>query len=143
MAAVHLIASLLAIAAIGVVLILWRISAHNRRLNRQLQERNQALQQERFLMETLMDHVPDHIYFKDLQSRFLRVNRSLAEVFKLKEPSESIGRTDFDFFLPEHARQAFTDEQEIIRTGKPLVGREEKETWPDGSVTWVSTTKQC
>ena len=123
----------------GIILLLWRIDARHRRLKRQLEERNRALSQERFLAETLMDHTPDHIYFKDLRSRFLRINRALAEIFKLKDPAEAIGKTDFDYFLPEHAQQAFADEQEILRTGKPLIGREEKETWPDGAVTWVST----
>lgn len=99
------------------------------------------LARERFLVKTLLENIPDHIYFKDLDSRFLRINKSMAGVFKLKSPHEAVGKTDFDFFLPEHARQAFEDEQTIIDTGKALVNREEKETWPDGSVTWVSTTK--
>jgi PAS domain S-box-containing protein len=102
-----------------------------------------ALLQERFLVETLMDNITDHIYFKDCQSRFLRVNRAMARRFKLSDPAEAIGKTDCDFFTTEHAQQALNDEQEIIRTGKPMVDREEKETWPDGSVSWVSTTKHC
>ena len=102
-----------------------------------------ALSQERFLIETLMDHITDHIYFKDRRSRFIRINRAMAQRFKLGDPGEAIGKTDFDFFTAEHAQQAFDDEQEIIRTGKPIIDSEEKETWPDGSVSWVSTTKQC
>jgi signal transduction histidine kinase/CheY-like chemotaxis protein len=52
-----------------------------------------------------------------------------------------VGKTDFDFFTDEHARQAFEDEQEVIRTERPLVDVEEREVWPDGHITWVSTTK--
>ena len=101
------------------------------------------LPQDRFLVETLMESIPDHIYFKDRESRFIRINPAMAKVFKLNDPAEAIGKTDFDFFAREHAQQAFDDEQRIIRTGEPLVGREEKETWPDGSVTWVSTSKEA
>src|SRR5262249_61926335 len=64
-----------------------------------------------------------------------------ARLFGLTDPAEAVGKTDYDFFTPEHAGQAFRDEQEVVRTGVPLVNQEEKETWPDGSVTWVSTTK--
>src|SRR5947207_10224321 len=103
----------------------------------------EALFEQRFLLETLMDYIPDHIYFKDNQSRFLRINRAMAQRFNLANAAEAIGKTDFDFFTAEHAQQALNDEQELMRAGKPLVGREEKETWPDGSVSWVSTTKQC
>ena len=98
---------------------------------------------DRYLADTLMDTIPDHIYFKDKASRFIRINRAMAAVFKLNDPAEAIGRTDFDFFAPEHAQRAFADEAEILRTGVPLVGREEREVWPDGTATWVSTTKQC
>jgi PAS domain S-box-containing protein len=134
-------AGVLAMGAMGIVTILGRSSERNRHLNQVLQENNRQLNQERFLVETLMDAIPDHLYFKDRESRFLRINRAIATRFNLAEPGEAVGKTDFDFFTREHAEQAFRDEQEIIRTGQALVNREEKETWPDGSVTWVSTTK--
>ena len=88
-----------------------------------------------------MDNVLDAIYFKDLQSRFTRVNRYQAARFGIASPALAIGRTDFDFFTDEHAAQALRDEQEIIRTGQPLVNVEEKETLPNGEFRWVSTTK--
>ena len=103
----------------------------------------EATAQQRRLVDMLMDGIPDHIYFKDRESRFIRINRAMAAMFGLRDDQQAAGKTDFDFFTPEHAQRAFADEQEILRTGAPLIGREEKETWPDGTVTWVSTTKQA
>jgi len=99
------------------------------------------LEDEIFLLETLMDNVPDSIYFKDRQSRFTRINRYAAARFGVGDPALAVGRTDFDFFTEEHAAKALRDEQEIIRTGQPMVNVEEKETRADGDVRWISTTK--
>jgi two-component system cell cycle sensor histidine kinase/response regulator CckA len=96
---------------------------------------------ERFFLGTLLETTTDHIYFKDRQSRFVRISNTLARRLGLSSPAEAIGKTDFDFFSEEHARQAFEDEQRIIRTGEPLVDIEEKETWEDGREAWVSSTK--
>jgi PAS domain S-box-containing protein len=93
------------------------------------------------LLDLLMENLPDNIYFKDRDSRFLRINKALANRFGLGNPAEAVGKTDFDFFTPEHAQQAYDSEQQIIRTGRPVVNLEEKETWPNGRETWVSTTK--
>src|SRR5262249_9450596 len=101
----------------------------------------EILRQERYLLDTLMENVPDTIYFNDAASRFIRINKALTTYFGLSDPEQAIGKTDFDFFTDEHARPAFEDEQEIIRTGQPVVAKEEKETWLDGRVRWVSTTK--
>jgi len=96
---------------------------------------------ESHLLQALLDNVPDHIYFKDLDSRFILINKAQAEILGVPHPDEAIGKSDADFFSDEHAHQARVDEEKIIKTGKPMVGVEEKETWPDGSVTWASTTK--
>src|SRR5438132_2420943 len=112
-----------------------RLVSHERR------QAEEALVQERYLLHALMDNLPDNIYFKDAASRFLRINKALTTYFGLSDPAQAIGKTDFDFFTEEHAGPAHVDEQEIIRTGQPVVGKEEKESWLDGRVRWVSTTK--
>jgi len=100
----------------------------------------EALVREQYLMRALMDNLPDHIYFKDTQSRFIRISKSQSDRFGLSDPAQAVGKTDFDFFTEEHARPTYEDEQSIIRTGQPMT-REEVETWPDRPDTWVLTTK--
>jgi PAS domain S-box-containing protein len=112
-------------------------------ISRDVTKRKQAeeeLAQEQYLMRTLMDNLPDHIYFKDHKSHFLRINKALAQFLGLNDPAQAIKKTDFDFFTGEHAQQAYEDEQKIIRTGQ-LLSTEEKETHHDRPDTWVSTIK--
>ena len=93
-----------------------------------------------FLLQNLMEHMTDNIYFKDTESRFIMVNKTFCEWtgFSLEQ---IIGKTDFDLFAEAHAWQAYEDEQRIVAGGDALIGVEEKETWPDGHLTWVSSTK--
>src|SRR5208337_3915835 len=100
-----------------------------------------AFSRERTYLTTLMDTLPDYIYFKDTASRFLLTNKAHASAFRLRDPAEAIGKSDFDFFTIEHAQAAFNDEQRIILTGEHIIDLEERETWPDRPDTWVSTTK--
>jgi sigma-B regulation protein RsbU (phosphoserine phosphatase) len=93
-----------------------------------------------FLLQNLMENMTDNIYFKDAQSRMIMVNKAFSRWTGLAS-AQVIGKTDFDLFAEVHAQQAYADEQRIISTGEPLIGIEEKETWPDGRITWVSTTK--
>jgi len=111
----------------------------NDELEIQVQERTAALSQANALLLMLLDHMPDHIYFKDAQSRFIRNSRSQARALGLSDPAEAIGKSDFDFF--PHAQLSYEKEQEIMRSGKPLVDLEEWVVWPDGRETWVLTTK--
>jgi PAS domain S-box-containing protein len=102
---------------------------------------DEALAYKQSLLSALMDNVPDQVYFKDTNSRFIIISKAQAERFGLSDPAQAVGKTDFDFFNEDHARPAFEDEQRIMKTGRPLVDLEEKETWPDGRTAWVSTTK--
>lgn len=107
-----------------------------------LTEATNRVLSDRFFLHALLGHIDDHIYFKDLEGRFLLINESMSKLFGLSHPDEAKGKTDFHFFTTEHAEQTRRDELEIIKTGIAMVGIEEKETWPDGRVTWVSTTKE-
>lgn len=102
-----------------------------------------ALEQERSVIQELMLNLTEavFIYFKDEQSRFLRINAALAKKLGVKQPQDAIGKTDQDFFPDDYARHAFRDELEIMRTGRPNLSIEEQAVWPDGSMSWVSSTK--
>ncbi|MDP3462349.1 MAG: PAS domain S-box protein [Bacteroidales bacterium] len=84
-----------------------------------------TLDEERYLMQALMDNIPDTIYFKDENSRFIRINYAQVRVMGLKSPDEAIGKTDLDFFNSEHAVKAFEEEQEMMTSGNALVNQQE------------------
>jgi PAS domain S-box-containing protein len=95
---------------------------------------------ERSLLRALMDNSWNIIYFKDLQSRFIRASKGLYERFG-STAEGIVGKSDFDFFRKEHAQDAFEDEQNIIRTGIPVAGKIERETWKSGEDSWCITAK--
>ncbi|MEI7808353.1 MAG: PAS domain S-box protein, partial [Verrucomicrobiota bacterium] len=104
---------------------------------------HEALERERELLRLMEANTSDRIYFKDLESRFIRVNETMAKLHGCENPADIIGKTDFDVFGKEHAGEAFVDEQRIIQTGIPMIGYEEKELWSNGKITWVSSSKAC
>ncbi|PAW65604.1 MAG: hypothetical protein B9S34_10580, partial [Opitutia bacterium Tous-C1TDCM] len=93
------------------------------------------------ILRVLMEASTDRIYFKDLQSRIVRNNAAHARSLGAKSPDECVGKTDADFFSREHTERALRDEQEIIRTGQPVISQLERLTMRDGRKTWASATK--
>ena len=99
------------------------------------------LKYERDLLQVLMDNIPDSIYFKDKNSKFTRINKAQAKLLGIKNPEDSLGKNDFDYFSLDHAQKAYNDEKEIIKTGKPIINKEERLAFEDRPTIWVSTTK--
>ncbi len=106
-----------------------------------LKKEKSELKREQLLFNALLEHLPEAVYFKDRQSRFIRANKHLVKFFNQKQESDLLGKTDFDFFGVEHASQAFEDEKAIIKSGKPILDIEEKEDHQDGRHTWATTSK--
>jgi PAS domain S-box-containing protein len=99
-----------------------------------------AWKDERKILNELLEHASDQIYFKDRQSRFRWCCKAVCKRFGVTQ-QEIIGKTDFDFFDERHARPAFEDEQEILRTGRAFLGKMEREVMKDGSEHWALTAK--
>ena len=95
----------------------------------------QSVLPDQMVVGAFLANIPDHVYFKDRDSRFLSVSVSLAESFG-RSVSEIIGKTDFDFFDDARARSYRDAELRILATGEALIDREVQHTWPDGRVTW-------
>jgi len=93
------------------------------------------------LQQYFMDYLPDSIYFKDIDSRFIKANKATLTKMGLSSFDELLGKTDFDIFCDEHAQLAKKDEEEIIKSRTSIINKIEKEIWRDGKVTWASTTK--
>ena len=106
-----------------------------------LQQQIDALAGECYRFRTLIDHLPDYIFIKDTASRFVVNNRAHIELLGCATQEEVLGKTDFDIFPRELAEQYYADEQMLIRTGHPLIDREEKTVSKTGKRQWLSTTK--
>src|ERR1035441_8638644 len=109
--------------------------------NAELVQGNKDLADAHRQLQAMLDNVPDRIYFKDLQSRFLNLSRALAKRLGVADPKQVIGKTDFDFQLPERAREFYADEQRIMQTGEALINKAERQVLANGEIAWTSTTK--
>ena len=116
----------------GIQGIFWDVTAERRA--------QEDLAHERDLLQALLEHAPDSIYFKDARSRIVRASRAFARKVG-KDPGELVGKTDHDWFASEHADRALADEREVMETGRGIYEKTEREVWPDGRVTWVLTSK--
>ena len=93
------------------------------------------------LLDALMNYLPDWIFFKDADSRIIRSSKTHAAVLGLDDPAEAIGKTDFDFFAESEAQQFFEEEQELMHSGEPVIGRVGPTTTQEGEISWRSETK--
>ena len=113
---------------------LWSIRSERDSLRNELSRESELLQ-------ALMEHIPDYIYFKDSHSRFTRINKAHAALLGLTDPSLAVGMSDFDFFPEDRSRRFYETEQELIRTGSSVIDTEEVVKNREGHDIRVSTTK--
>lgn len=100
-----------------------------------------ALHEQHSLLRSIIDSIPDEVYFKDIEGRFVLLNPATAHCFGVASPEDVIGKTDFDFFPPELANRFKDEEQKIFRNNEPCVNREAAVTTTAGCLRWVITTK--
>jgi len=121
-----------------------RVNARTRELQLEVGERIRAqetLSEERKILRALIDNVPDYMYVKDTDCRFIVANAAVARQMGAQSPDKLLGKTDFDFYPRELATTFFEDEQRVIRAGKAEINREESGLDPQGNVSQVLTTQ--
>ena len=101
----------------------------------------ETLAAERVSLQTLIDLVPDNLWLKDAQSRFVIANDATAHRMGYASPANLIDKTDLELCPPETAQKYFADERRIVETGEPLIDYEEYLIAPDGRKVWLSSTK--
>jgi len=110
--------------------------------NRRLSSQHSILDRERKILRSFIDNVPDLMYVKDTESRFVLANSALARLFGVEKPEDLLGRIDFDFFPGEFAMGFYEDEQRIIRTGQPMFDCEETVgELATNEISYILTTK--
>ena len=110
-------------------------------LVQQVQEHAAELAREQYVTDTFLATVPDRIYFKDRQGRITRANKAHALRLGLKDPSEEIGKSDFDFFPYDVAQSRHEEEERILQTGQAILNKEVSDTGPDGGAIWSLAIK--
>src|SRR3989442_144877 len=105
-----------------------------------LRKLNRELSKQRGLLDTLLNNIPDQIYFKDAQSRFVKVNPAVKRFLNAPDNDNVEGRTDLDYCRKEDADAFRADDQNVMASGKPLHDRIERGII-NGKETWMSTTK--
>ncbi len=103
--------------------------------------KNNKVIDENLIISTIIEYSQDTFYFKDIESRFLFISKAVALRLGFENPMELIGKTDFDLFDLRHAEEAYFDEQNIIKTGIPIINKIEKEIWKNGNIVWISSSK--
>lgn len=96
---------------------------------------------EKELLEQLFNNMPDRIYFKDRESRFILANKYVSQIMGEKDPKKLVGKTDFDFYEEKFARGYYEDEQRLMEEGRAMISKEEKGLDLNGTEIFVSTTK--
>ncbi|HVO42709.1 MAG TPA: PAS domain S-box protein [Aggregatilineales bacterium] len=114
------------------------LNAHDVTGNRRAEE---SLDEERKLLRTIIDALPDFIYLKDTQGRFVTTNLANLQALGASTIEEIAGKTDFDFYPGELAEQFYAAEQEIVQSGQPLVNQEETIALSPEDTRSVLTTK--
>ncbi len=115
------------------------VVSHDDTEHRQTEE---ALDRERRLLRTVIDNVPDQIFARDADCRFILSNRSDAQTMGVADPESLLGKTDYDFCPPELAARYQADNRQVMATGQPLINREEPLSALDGhGQRWGLTTK--
>ena len=105
------------------------------------EEMHNQLAREKALLDAVMNNLPDYIYFKDRDSKFIRVSQSMLPLFPVNSIEEMIGKSDFDFHQAEAAREMYEEEQQIIRAEKGFEDKIQHEVTETGKDQWVSVTK--
>jgi PAS domain S-box-containing protein len=107
----------------------------------ELVQTNEARTSAHRLLQAMLDNVPDRIYFKDIESRFIQCNLAVAKRVGVENPKQVIGKSDFDFYPREKAEEFRKDDQRIIQSGEALLNKTEQGIKPNGEITWSSVTK--
>jgi PAS domain S-box-containing protein len=101
----------------------------------------QALRESQQLLQTVMDNIPQSIFWKDSNLTYLGCNSAFAADAGLASPSDAIGKTDWDMPWKEQAELYRADDSLVMKSGTPKLNYEEPQTTPDGSVIWLRTSK--
>ncbi len=112
----------------------------NTQLLTQMQEALKAYDQERFLLNSLLAHIPDQITFTDAGGRYIRVSRSFAAKFGYPEPLELVGKSNRDLMTEQEADDLQVEEQAVLETGSTPGSKIEKQSY-EGSEHWLLTSK--